>query len=119
MATRMNVDPPQFEDILNWLRDYDEQNPKHIHKLGNRSSCPYFRAWADGPAIQLRAHPDAPNREHLLTFQEWEAFRAFRNGLADDLKDKASAYADHPWCLNRFFYPAIPAISWAYLNEMH
>ena len=114
MATRMNINPPEFEDVLNWLANYSEQNPKHIDKLGNRSPHPYFLAWSDGRCIQLRSHPDAPLSEHVITYTEWEAFRTFRNDLNEVDRDKASSYSYHPWTLNREFYPAIPAISWAY-----
>ena len=118
MPTRMNINPPQFEDVLNWLQGCDENNPRRINKLGNISIFPYFRAWRDGNAIQLRAHPDAPYREHLITRLEWEGFRTFRAGLPNTERDRAASYRSHPWTLNRFFYPAIPAISRAYLAEV-
>lgn len=118
MSTKMNIDPPQFEDVLNWLQGSDENNPMRITKLGNRSIFPYSRAWREGNAIQLRVHPNAPYRDHLLTVAEWEDFRTFRNHLPVNDRDKAISYIHHPWTLNRFFYPAIPAISRAYNAEL-
>ena len=114
MPTKMNINPPQFEDVLNWLARNSEQNPKRINKLGNRSPHPYFLAWSDGRTIQLRSHPEAPHREHVLTLTEWEAFRTFRLGLSEEDRDKATSYIHRPWTLNRFFYPAVPAISRTY-----
>lgn len=117
MPTRMNIDPPVFNDVLAWLESYSAVNPKHIPKLRGLCQCPYFFAWAEGQIIKLRSHPDAIYREHVLTVQEWEAFRNYRSALNDVDKDKSVSYNYHPWTSDRAFYPAIPALSRAYYDE--
>ena len=66
MPTRMNINPPQYEDVLNWLQEATEENPRQIRKLGNRSNYPYFLAWVDNGRIRLRAHPNARPSEHII-----------------------------------------------------
>ena len=98
MPTRMNINPPQFEDVMNWLNGFDANNPKHISKIGNRSPHPFFLAWPENGAIHLRSHPEARVREYLLTRDE----------------TRATSYINHPWARSRAFYPSVPALSWAF-----
>ena len=114
MPTRMNINPPQFEDVMNWLNGFDANNPKHISTIGNRSPHPFFLAWPENGAIHLRSHPEARVREYLLTRDEWEGFRTFRNGLDAVQQTRATSYINHPWARSRAFYPSVPALSWAF-----
>ena len=119
MPTRMNIEPPRYEEVLIWLQDTTAENPKQIRKLGNRSEYPYFLAWLDDGQIRLRAHPNARPSEYIIDNIEWEHFRAFRNDLTPYQQDRASSYRNHPWTRNRLFYPAIPAISHQFQEDLN
>ena len=119
MPTRMNIEPPRYEEVLNWLQGATEENPKQICKLGNRSNYPYFLAWLEDGRIRLRAHPNARPAEHIIDYLEWEGFRTFRNGLTLSQQNLAASYRNHPWTRNRLFYPAIPAISYQFQEDLN
>lgn len=55
MPTRMNINPPQFEDVMNWLNGFDANNPKHISKIGNRNPHPF--SWRGQKMVQYTSGP--------------------------------------------------------------